>query len=141
MKFMRFISTLLMVHNWNMWWYSADYHYCFVKVGKTFSYGNGRLDDGKALAELSFQVKDYSSCSFILLNLYLFPISNMRLLCLDWGLPGCGDTVEKSSSLWDLMFTSLICRSNFCRSGMSLYLILHLVYQIETFSLVQKMSI
>ncbi|KAL6322524.1 hypothetical protein AAG906_009826 [Vitis piasezkii] len=30
------------------------------EVGKTFSYGNGkRLDDGKALAELGFQIGDY----------------------------------------------------------------------------------
>jgi len=27
-----------------------------MKVGKTLSYGNGRLDDGKALAELGFEV-------------------------------------------------------------------------------------
>ncbi|EXC11715.1 hypothetical protein L484_020767 [Morus notabilis] len=29
------------------------------EVGKTFSYGNGRLDDNKALAELGFQIGDY----------------------------------------------------------------------------------
>ncbi|KAG2380438.1 Histone deacetylase complex subunit SAP18 Sin3-associated polypeptide [Vigna angularis] len=28
-------------------------------VGKTLSYGNGRLDDGKALAELGFEIGDY----------------------------------------------------------------------------------
>nr|CAD1840574.1 unnamed protein product [Ananas comosus var. bracteatus] len=28
-------------------------------VGMTFSYGNGRLDDGKTLAELGFQIGDY----------------------------------------------------------------------------------
>lgn len=29
------------------------------EVGRTFSYGNGRLDDSKALAELGFQIGDY----------------------------------------------------------------------------------
>ncbi|BAT97833.1 hypothetical protein VIGAN_09139900 [Vigna angularis var. angularis] len=29
------------------------------EVGKTLSYGNGRLDDGKALAELGFEIGDY----------------------------------------------------------------------------------
>ncbi|GMN57890.1 hypothetical protein TIFTF001_026999 [Ficus carica] len=29
------------------------------EVGKTFSYGNGRLDDNRALAELGFQIGDY----------------------------------------------------------------------------------
>ncbi|XP_061347759.1 histone deacetylase complex subunit SAP18 isoform X2 [Gastrolobium bilobum] len=29
------------------------------KVGKTLSFGNGRLDDGKALAELGFEIGDY----------------------------------------------------------------------------------
>ncbi|XP_054799796.1 histone deacetylase complex subunit SAP18 isoform X2 [Prosopis cineraria] len=29
------------------------------EVGKAFSYGNGRLDDGKALAELGFEIGDY----------------------------------------------------------------------------------
>lgn len=28
-----------------------------MKVGKTLSYGSGRLDDGKAIAELGFEVK------------------------------------------------------------------------------------
>ncbi|XP_050386106.1 histone deacetylase complex subunit SAP18 [Argentina anserina] len=28
-------------------------------VGQTFSYGNGKLDDGKILAELGFQIGDY----------------------------------------------------------------------------------
>lgn len=32
---------------------------CFMKVGKTLSYGNGRFDDGKALAELGFEVKNF----------------------------------------------------------------------------------
>lgn len=46
-----------------------------MKVGKTLSYGNGRrLDDGKTLAELGFEVKqaafyvicfDYISFSFV----------------------------------------------------------------------------
>jgi hypothetical protein len=27
-----------------------------MKVGQTFSFGNGRLDDGKILAELGFEV-------------------------------------------------------------------------------------
>ncbi|KAJ7962271.1 histone deacetylase complex subunit SAP18-like [Quillaja saponaria] len=29
------------------------------EVGKTFSYGSGKLDDGKALAELGFEIGDY----------------------------------------------------------------------------------
>ncbi|XP_059455806.1 histone deacetylase complex subunit SAP18 [Corylus avellana] len=29
------------------------------EVGMTYSYGNGRLDDGKTLAELCFQIGDY----------------------------------------------------------------------------------
>ncbi|KAJ7951036.1 histone deacetylase complex subunit SAP18-like [Quillaja saponaria] len=29
------------------------------EVGKTFSYGNRKLDDGKALAELGFEIGDY----------------------------------------------------------------------------------
>jgi hypothetical protein len=37
-----------------------------MKVGKTLSYGNGRLDDGKALADLGFEVKSYSSCIYAL---------------------------------------------------------------------------
>ncbi|XP_078176612.1 SIN3 associated polypeptide P18 isoform X2 [Carex rostrata] len=28
-------------------------------VGRTFSFGNGRLDDGKTLADLDFQIGDY----------------------------------------------------------------------------------
>ncbi|XP_044502788.1 histone deacetylase complex subunit SAP18-like [Mangifera indica] len=35
-------------------------HFVLREVGKTFSYGNGRrLDDGKALAELGFEIGDY----------------------------------------------------------------------------------
>ncbi|PRQ57741.1 putative Sin3 associated polypeptide p18 [Rosa chinensis] len=29
------------------------------EVGQTFSFGNGRLDDGKTLAELGFEIGDY----------------------------------------------------------------------------------
>lgn len=32
--------------------------HCFIKVGKTYSNRNGKLDDGKALAELGFQVEE-----------------------------------------------------------------------------------
>lgn len=35
-----------------------------MKVGKTLSYGTGRLDDGKALADLGFEVNNYSSCIY-----------------------------------------------------------------------------
>ncbi|XP_020082338.1 histone deacetylase complex subunit SAP18-like [Ananas comosus] len=34
-------------------------------VGMTFSYGNGRLDDGKTLAELGFQIGDYLSVAIL----------------------------------------------------------------------------
>lgn len=39
---------------------SSDYGklLCFMKVGKTYSNRNGKLDDGKALAELGFQVEE-----------------------------------------------------------------------------------
>lgn len=43
--------------------FSLSFTCAFIKVGKTFSYGNGRLDDNKALAELGFQVKD-TMCLF-----------------------------------------------------------------------------
>ncbi|KAG8084745.1 hypothetical protein GUJ93_ZPchr0010g9421 [Zizania palustris] len=33
----------------------------FTKVGSTFSYGHGRGDDAKTLAELGFQIGDYLS--------------------------------------------------------------------------------
>ncbi|KAI9110139.1 hypothetical protein K1719_019180 [Acacia pycnantha] len=38
-----------------------DKHGRFIvrEVGKTLSHGNGRLDDGKALAELGFEIGDY----------------------------------------------------------------------------------
>ncbi|KAL9289861.1 hypothetical protein ACSQ67_024367 [Phaseolus vulgaris] len=34
-------------------------------VGKTLSYGNGRLDDGKALAELGFEIGDYLDVAIV----------------------------------------------------------------------------
>ncbi|MCI47009.1 histone deacetylase complex subunit SAP18-like [Trifolium medium] len=34
-------------------------------VGKTLSYGNGRLDDGKALADLGFEIGDYLDVAII----------------------------------------------------------------------------
>ena len=40
---------------------------CFMKVGKTLSYGNGRLDDGKALAELGFEVENFFFIFFFFL--------------------------------------------------------------------------
>ncbi|PON37385.1 Sin3 associated polypeptide p [Parasponia andersonii] len=35
------------------------------EVGRTFSYGNGRLDDSKALAELGFQIGDYLDVAIV----------------------------------------------------------------------------
>ncbi|GAU40801.1 hypothetical protein TSUD_348980 [Trifolium subterraneum] len=35
------------------------------EVGKTLSYGNGRLDDGKALADLGFEIGDYLDVAII----------------------------------------------------------------------------
>lgn len=88
-------------------------HYWYIKVGKTFSFGNGRLDDGKALAELGFQVRGL--CFYYLyINQSYIPFQFLtRLFCVDWRLLGCGDIVKKSSSLSDLIFRSLIFRSNF----------------------------
>ena len=44
----------------------------FKKVGKTLSYGNGRLDDDKALADLRFEVKYmFSSGAFIYLFIFV----------------------------------------------------------------------
>ena len=48
----------------------------FMKVGKTLSYGNGRLDDGKALAELGFEVKIFFSLHLCLIIL--------QILLLTW---------------------------------------------------------
>ena len=43
-----------------------------MKVGKTLSYGNGRLDDDKALADLRFEVKYmFSSGAFIYLFIFV----------------------------------------------------------------------
>lgn len=50
-----------MLNQSNILSFLLDY---IMKVGKTLSYGNGRLDDSKALAELGFEVKNYSSCIY-----------------------------------------------------------------------------
>lgn len=44
-----------------------DRHGRFVlrEVGKTFSFGNGRLDDSLALAELGFQIGDYLDVAIV----------------------------------------------------------------------------
>lgn len=55
-----------------------------MKVGKTLSYGNGRLDDGKALAELGFEVKDFFS-SFLefMLDLFTNSVADPVRKCAD----------------------------------------------------------
>lgn len=91
-------------------------HLCFIKVGKTFSYGNGRLDDNKALAELGFQVTYYASITFSY-NSSFFPIKFSQLPFLifsaDWRLLGCGYIVMNSPSMLTLMFRCPPNRSNF----------------------------
>jgi len=44
-----------------------------MKVGKTLSYGNGRLDDGKALAELGFevQINKFFLCLCLIITNYI----------------------------------------------------------------------
>ena len=44
-----------------------------MKVGKTFSYGNGRLDDNKSLAELGFQVKIICYKKYLYITQAMFP--------------------------------------------------------------------
>ncbi|CAL9006963.1 unnamed protein product, partial [Prunus brigantina] len=39
---------------------------CIMKVGRTLSYGNGRLDDAKVLAELGFAVKMFFLVQYII---------------------------------------------------------------------------
>lgn len=60
------ISVALLMHTcWVGWGVNKAYHkvlivetlHCLMKVGKTYSQRNGKLDDRKALVELSFQVK------------------------------------------------------------------------------------
>jgi len=65
-----------------------------MKVGKTLSYGNGRLDDGKALAELGFEVKDFFS-SFLefMLDLFTNSVADPVRKCADRWLLGCGYSV------------------------------------------------
>lgn len=51
---------------------------CLMKVGKTLSFGTGRLDDGKALADLGFEVKNSSSSSSCIFT-WLFQILLLTL--------------------------------------------------------------
>ena len=63
-----------------------------MKVGKTFSFGNRRLDDSLALGELGFQVKQawlsFLPCQFCI------PYQTWgNIFHADWRLLGCGNHI------------------------------------------------
>lgn len=67
----------------------------FVKVGKTFSYRNGRqLDDAKSLGELGFEVNQTAVFSVVYLD-YISNFSNYMLLCSDRRLLGRGSSLKR----------------------------------------------
>lgn len=73
--------------------------FLYVKVGKTFSFGNGRLDDSLALAELGFQVKQ-TWLSFLPYQSCIPSHSCCNFFHADWRLLGCGNCIRSVVPLY-----------------------------------------